>query len=59
MKRFPEEKPQMNAAMFDFFQCEHSCTVGDIGPSLTSLKKYGPELKLFISIFGKLHQIKI
>ena len=32
---------------------------GDIIPSLTSLKKYEPELKFFVSIFGKLHQIKI
>ena len=35
------------------------CAAGDIVASLTSLEKHGPELKFFISIFGKLHQIKI
>ena len=35
------------------------CAACDILPSLTSLKKHGLELKFFVSIFGKLHQIKI
>ena len=39
----------------DFFQCEASDTV----TSLTSFKKHGFELKFFVSIFGKLNQIKI
>ena len=35
------------------------CAAGDIVPSLRSLKKHEPKLKFFVSIFGKLHQIKI
>ena len=35
------------------------CAAGDIVPSLTSVKKYGPELTFFASIFENLHQIKI
>ena len=35
------------------------CAAGDIVLSLRSLKKHEPKLKFFVSIFGKLHQIKI
>ena len=34
------------------------CAAGDIVPSLKSVKEHGSELKFFVSIFGKLHQIK-
>ena len=34
------------------------CAAGDIVPSLTSLKKHEPKLKFFVSIFGKLQNIK-
>ena len=61
-KCFPEERPQMIAAivwLLPMWTQLRKCAAGDIVPSLTSLKKHGPELKFFVSIFGKLHKIKI
>ena len=60
MKHFPEESPQMIAAIFWLLpMCTQlmKCAAGDIVPSLTRLKKHGSELKFFVSIFGKLNQI--
>ena len=59
-KHFPEESPQMIAAIFCFFPiCTQlmKCAAGDIVPSLTRLKKHASQLKFFVSIFGKLNQI--
>ena len=62
MKGFPEERPHMTAAIVGFIPMWtqlRKCAAGDIVPSLRILKKHGPKLKLFVSIFGKLNQIKI
>ena len=58
---FPK-KDQMIAAivwLLPMWTQFRKCAVGNIVPSLTSLKKHGPELNFFVSIFGKLHDIKI
>ena len=57
---FSKKRPQMIAAivwLLPMWTQLRKCAAGDIVHSLTSLKKHEPELKFFVSIFGKLHQI--
>ena len=56
------ESPVMTAAIVWLLPMStqlRKCAADDIVPSLKRLKKYGSELKLFVSILQKLDQINI
>ena len=45
--------------LLPIFTKGRKCAAGDLVPSLPRLKKHGFEIKLFVSIFGKLEEIKM